>query len=77
MRRVRHLTEQHPSTKVLIFSTWQDLLDVVAHALSVNGVPFAASKGRSFTQSVRDFQAGALQVQAAIAGMAKMARSSN
>ena len=61
MRRVRHLTEHHPSTKVLIFSTWQDLLDVVAHALSVNGVPFAASKGRSFTQSVRDFQAGALQ----------------
>ena len=63
VRRVRHLTERDPGTKVLVFSTWQDLLDVVAHALAVNAVPFAASKGRGFTQSVRDFQAGALQGQ--------------
>ena len=33
----------------------------MAHALSVNKVPFAGSKGRSFTQSVRDLQAGAFQ----------------
>ena len=26
MRRVRHLTERDPTAKVLVFSTWQDLL---------------------------------------------------
>ena len=61
MRRVKRLTGSDPSVKVLIFSTWQDLLDVVAHALAANAVPFAACQGRSFAESVRDFQAGQIQ----------------
>ena len=58
VRRIRHLTSADEDTKVLVFSTWQDLLDVVAHALTANGVPFAACEGRTLAQSVRDFQAG-------------------
>ena len=61
MRRVKHLVDSDESAKVLVFSTWQDLLDVVAHALVANGVPFACCQGKGFTQSVRDFQAGHLQ----------------
>ena len=68
VRRIVHLTSADADTKVLVFSTWQDLLDVVAHALAANGVPFAACQGRTLAQSVRDFQAGAVQTSAGAKG---------
>lgn len=34
-----------PTAKLLIFSTWADVLDLMAHALSFNGVAYAYSTG--------------------------------
>ena len=34
-----------PTAKLLIFSTWADVLDLMAHALSFNSVPYAYSTG--------------------------------
>lgn len=45
VRRVMWLTSQDPTTKILIFSTWQDVLDLVGHALSTNQLRHAHPRG--------------------------------
>ncbi|GAQ81004.1 hypothetical protein KFL_000680200 [Klebsormidium nitens] len=47
VRRVLWVSENDPAAKFLIFSTWHDVLDLVAHALRSNGVPFERAKGRA------------------------------
>ena len=46
LRRVIRLTQGDPQTKVLIFSSFQDVLTLVAHALQANELPFAHAHGR-------------------------------
>ena len=44
LRRVLWLIRD-PTAKLLIFSTWADVLDLMAHALGSNSVPYAYSTG--------------------------------
>ncbi|KAG2482055.1 hypothetical protein HYH03_018991 [Edaphochlamys debaryana] len=46
VRRVKFVLGQDPAAKVLVFSGWADLLDLVGAALGANGVPHALARGR-------------------------------
>ena len=46
LRRVIRLTQGDPQAKLLIFSSWSDVLELVAHALQANELPFAYAHGR-------------------------------
>ena len=46
LRRVIRLTQEDPQAKLLIFSSWSDVLELVAHALQANELPFAYAHGR-------------------------------
>ena len=39
MRRIKWLTRSNASTKLLVFSTWAEVLLLLEHALGTNGVP--------------------------------------
>lgn len=57
VRRIRRLTDKDPSAKVLVFSSWQDVLELVSHALQTNGLPFAYARGRNaFDQAIACFK---------------------
>lgn len=46
-----------PTAKILIFSTWADVLDLTAHALSLNSVPYAYSTGsKKFGAELKRFR---------------------
>lgn len=67
-RRVKHVLEADARARVLVFTQWADLLDVVAHALRRNGVAHAAARGRQgFARAVDEFKAGAAAADAAAA----------
>lgn len=51
VRRIKWLTSIDAMNKVLVFSTWQDVLEVVAHALRTNRLPFAHARGRKAMDS--------------------------
>ena len=57
VRRVICVLKQ-PDTKVLVFSTWQDVLELLAHALRENNVWFAHAKSGSkgFDKAVKQFK---------------------
>lgn len=57
VRRIMRLTKQ-PDTKVLVFSTWQDVLELLAHALKANNLPVAHAKGGSkgFDSAIAQFK---------------------
>lgn len=58
IRRIRRLTTADQGNKVLVFSTWQDVLEVIAHALRTNRLPFAYARGRQSMQAaIRQFKA--------------------
>ncbi len=44
LRRLKALTAAAPKVKVLVFSTWVDVLQLLAHGLAANGLPFAYAK---------------------------------
>ncbi|KIY95607.1 hypothetical protein MNEG_12356 [Monoraphidium neglectum] len=49
-----------PSARVLVFTQWSDLLDILAHALRRNGVAAAQARGRQgFVRAVEEFKAAA------------------
>ena len=59
MRRILWLCRD-PTAKVLVFSTWADVLDLTAHALKANSVPYAYStNGRKFTAELQRFRSAA------------------
>lgn len=71
MRRIKRLTQKDQSTKVLVFSSWQDVLELVSHALQTNGVPFAYAKGRNaFDHAISSFKQPAAAAGAAQHGSA-------
>lgn len=45
LRRLLRLKSEDPEMKVLLFSEWQDVLDVVEHALTTNHITYARVKG--------------------------------
>lgn len=44
VRRIKWLTSKDPTARALVFSSWNDVLDVLSHALSANEVNFAYVK---------------------------------
>lgn len=45
VRRLLWLKSKDQDAKILIFSTWHDVLDVIEHAMKVNRITFARVKG--------------------------------
>ncbi|KAK9793444.1 hypothetical protein WJX73_004156 [Symbiochloris irregularis] len=69
VRRIKWLTNASLAAKVLVFSTWQDVVDVVAHALRANHLPFAYARGRKATEkAIQQFKSGALSEQSGLGG---------
>lgn len=50
VRRVLWLTRQNADNKLLIFSTWAEVLLLLEHALKTNGVPYARARSRKALQ---------------------------
>lgn len=56
VRRVLWIIED-VTAKVLIFSTWQDVLELTAHALAANSIPFAYPRGgKNFSADLKRFR---------------------
>ncbi len=55
VRRILWVKAKDPNAKVLLFSEWQDVLDVVEHALTANHITFARIKERGSTTSLSFF----------------------
>ncbi|GIL56939.1 hypothetical protein Vafri_12224 [Volvox africanus] len=47
VRRIKFVLEQDATAKVLVFSGWVELLELVAAALAVNAVPHVLARGRA------------------------------
>ena len=57
VRRVLWLT-RNPEAKILVFSTWAEVLQLLEHALSTNHVPCVRAKTRrDLEQAIQDFRA--------------------
>ena len=57
VRRIKHVLQQNAAAKVLVFSSWQDVLELVSHALQTNHMPCAYAKGRkAFDSAVAEFK---------------------
>lgn len=48
MRRILWLTSADEDARVLVFSSWNDVLDVLEHALLMNSVHYVRMKGGRF-----------------------------
>lgn len=46
VKRVMFITRAKSEDKVIVFSSWPELLDVIGHALKANGVSYAHGKGQ-------------------------------
>jgi E3 ubiquitin-protein ligase SHPRH len=55
VRRILWVKAKDPNAKVLLFSEWQDVLDVVEHALTANHITFARIKERGSTTPLSFF----------------------
>lgn len=44
-RRILYIRSSDPEAKVLVFSSWNDVLDVLEHALEVNNITYIRMKG--------------------------------
>jgi E3 ubiquitin-protein ligase SHPRH len=61
VRRVKHLTTSSDA-KVLVFSTWPEVLQILSHALRDNGVCFAYAKTpQKLRQAISDLKMAAPQ----------------
>ncbi|KAL2642434.1 hypothetical protein R1flu_010021 [Riccia fluitans] len=57
VRRMLWLKSKDPLAKVLVFSTWPEVLDVVGHAFTENDISFVLVKGgRKFDRSLDEFK---------------------
>ncbi|ESQ52797.1 hypothetical protein EUTSA_v10016132mg [Eutrema salsugineum] len=50
-RRILWIKSSDPQSKVLVFSSWNDVLDVLEHALAANGITFVRMKGGRKSQT--------------------------
>lgn len=71
VRRVVFILSSDPLARILVFSGWSDLLDILAHALRCNGVEPGQARGRQgFVRAVEEFKAGAAEDEKAAAAAA-------
>ena len=57
VRRVATVLDRLPEDRIIVFSTWQDALDILAHALGQNDIPCLYPKTRkAFDQSISQFR---------------------
>ncbi|KAJ7548808.1 hypothetical protein O6H91_07G028200 [Diphasiastrum complanatum] len=57
VRRVLWIQSKEKHAKILIFSSWHDVLDVVEHALLANNITFARVKGNSkINSAIQEFK---------------------
>jgi E3 ubiquitin-protein ligase SHPRH len=70
VKRVLYITRSSKNNKVLVFSAWLELLDVIGHALKVNGVGYAQGKGQGveLQKALRKFRGSGKEVQDPIDG---------
>jgi E3 ubiquitin-protein ligase SHPRH len=45
IRRILKITSTDATAKVLVFSSWNDVLDVLEHSLAANNISYARMKG--------------------------------
>lgn len=50
-RRILWITSTNQEAKVLVFSSWNDVLDVLSHALDANGITYVRMKGGRYVRS--------------------------
>ena len=50
VKRILDVQETDGGSRFLIFSTWNDVLDVVEHSLTANNIEFIRAKGRRYSQ---------------------------
>ena len=63
MRRIMWLLRD-ATAKVLVFSTWVDVIDLMAHALGTNGVRFAYPRSQAkFSRELAAFRSSAAAMQ--------------
>ena len=63
MRRILWLLRD-ATAKVLVFSTWVDVIDLMAHALGANGVRFAYPRSQAkFSRELAAFRSSAAPAQ--------------
>jgi E3 ubiquitin-protein ligase SHPRH len=56
-RRVLSILSKDAAAKILVFSEWQDVLELLAHALSANQVPFVYVKGKpQMSKALKQFK---------------------
>lgn len=48
VKRILEVQETDGSSRFLVFSTWNDVLDVVEHSLTANKINFIRAKGRRY-----------------------------
>ena len=48
VRRLKWILTQESDAKFVIFSTWEDVLEVAGQALAANGISFVRAKGRRY-----------------------------
>jgi E3 ubiquitin-protein ligase SHPRH len=86
VRRLLLLLQLDPGNKVIVFSSWLDVLDILSHALTANGICHAFGRGKKgFLQALEQFKGcavAAAELQAAAragrsAGLAKQQQGSN
>jgi E3 ubiquitin-protein ligase SHPRH len=59
VRRLVSITQTDSSARVLVFSSWKDALELVAHALTANGVSHLYPKsGKTFDAALKKFREG-------------------
>lgn len=44
-RRILWITSNNQAAKILVFSSWHDVLDVLGHALAANHITYVRMKG--------------------------------
>lgn len=61
VRRLLYVLHDAAAAKVIVFSSWQDGLDIVSHALKANGVDHAYGRGRKgFLRALEQFKGTAV-----------------
>jgi E3 ubiquitin-protein ligase SHPRH len=64
VRRILYITGKAADNRLLVFSTWKDVLDLLAHALTANSVPHLYPKGgRHFEAALHAFRGGQKEKQ--------------
>ncbi|KAL0896617.1 hypothetical protein Bca101_080578 [Brassica carinata] len=63
-RRILWIKSSDPQAKVLVFSSWNDVLDVLEHAFAANGITFIRMKGgRKSQTAISKFKGTEKEVQ--------------